>query len=146
MILANEVHSGRAPSEDPSSPRETSEQRPLVLVVDDDPDSRATVLELLEEEGYSARGASDGAEALELLAGALPCLILLDLSMPVLNGQEFRERQLRDPRLARIPTVVITAADRPHERTARMGVEAVMAKPFKLEELLAVVERHASGP
>ena len=82
-----------------------------VLVVEDDLDIRQALMEILDEHGFAALGARDGAEALDLLSRAteLPCLILLDLMMPVMDGASFREAQRKDPRLASIPVVVLSA-------------------------------------
>lgn len=71
-----------------------------VLVVDDDPDIRDTLVEALEEEGYSVAAAANGSEALETLRRIAPRLILLDLFMPIMGGQQFRARQLEDGALA----------------------------------------------
>src|ERR1700733_13792148 len=84
---------------------------PIVLVVDDDHDIRGTLSQVLEDEGYSTAAASDGREALRLLrAGLRPCIIFLDLSMPGMDGWDFRADQMADPDLRTIPVVVITAA------------------------------------
>jgi CheY-like chemotaxis protein len=81
-----------------------------ILVVDDDEDIRQTLATLLEAEGYDVNLAIDGADALRALAdGPLPDVILLDLAMPRVDGREFRLRQRKDPRLAGIPVIVISA-------------------------------------
>lgn len=112
-----------------------------VMVVDDDEAIRVTIAALLEEEGYSVVSATNGAEALDILRSFRPYLILLDLSMPIMSGQQFRSRQLRDPLLAKIPTVVMTAADRVHDKTAGMRVTDTLAKPLKMQQLIDTVER-----
>ncbi|MGE0547466.1 MAG: PleD family two-component system response regulator [Kofleriaceae bacterium] len=113
-----------------------------VLVVDDDPDIRETISEVLEDEGYSVVSAVNGADALDVLQSIKPSLILLDLSMPIMSGQEFRCRQLADPALAAIPTVVMTAADRIYDKTAGLKLTAILPKPITLQTLLASVERY----
>ena len=81
-----------------------------VLVVDDDPDVRELMSQLLELEGHQVQGAADGEEALACLRrGPRPDAILLDLRMPGMNGWEFRAAQLADPELASIPVYVLTA-------------------------------------
>src|SRR5881392_3915466 len=82
-----------------------------VLVVEDDEDIRDSLVEFLGDEGYEARGAGNGREALSLLAAIAPppCLIILDLMMPVMDGRTFREEQLRRPDVADIPVIVISA-------------------------------------
>jgi CheY-like chemotaxis protein len=113
-----------------------------ILVVDDDVDLRETLGELLSEEGYDARCFENGRTALEYLrAGGDPGLILLDLMMPEMNGWQFREEQLRDDRLSRIPVVVMTAS-RSLESTP-ISASEVLLKPIALDELIRAVERNA---
>jgi CheY-like chemotaxis protein len=114
---------------------------PSVLVVDDDADIRETVAEILRDEGYEVETAANGAEALAVLRGMQPALILLDLAMPVMSGEELRAEMLREPALAAIPTVVMTAADRIREKTAGMNVAAALAKPVRMKELIETVAR-----
>src|SRR5690349_24594897 len=85
-----------------------------VYVVEDYSDLRHTIGEALEAQGYAVVSAANGAEALEALRrdDARPCLILLDLMMPVMNGYECRKEQRADPELAGIPVVVIPAPAR----------------------------------
>ena len=114
-----------------------------VLVVDDDGDIRASLSELLEDEGYRAPTAINGVEALDRLRqGVHPCVILLDLMMPVMNGLEFRALQKADPELAGIPVVIISA----HARPADVDADAFLSKPVSVDRLLAVVERFCPGP
>jgi CheY-like chemotaxis protein len=116
-----------------------------VLVVDDDDDIRDTLRLALEVQGYEVLTASDGREALELLRSRpRPGLILLDLMMPVLDGWEFVKELDRDPQMADIPIVVITAyADR-----ARPMPRSVMTieKPLDLLDLLDAVKRSYRAP
>jgi CheY-like chemotaxis protein len=118
-----------------------------IMVVDDDREIRESFIEALEEHGYRTIGAANGREALEVLAtpGNRPCLILLDLMMPTMDGKTFREAQLRDSALAAIPVVVMSAY-RDVTSTAS-GVEAAahIRKPVKLAELLRVARQHC-GP
>jgi CheY-like chemotaxis protein len=118
----------------------------VVLVVEDDPDIRATLCEALEDNGYSAAGAANGAEALEYLrtAAELPCLILLDLMMPVMDGQTFRTEQRADPKLANIPVVVISAY-RDVERQANDLAAEFLSKPVRLETLLETARKHCDA-
>ncbi len=109
-----------------------------VLVVEDDVTIRETLVEVLADEGYEAVGASNGVEALARLEepGTRPCLIVLDLMMPVMDGAGFREEQLRRPDLAEIPVVVLSAQRDPGG--GRLGVEHVLRKPVRLADLLAI--------
>lgn len=117
--------------------------RTTVLIVEDERDIRAILADLLEDEGYSVAQASNGFEALGLLrSGLRPCTILLDLMMPVMNGWTFREQQLCDPELTKIPVAVMTAAGVPADTIRReLATIDVMRKPLSVDEILAVVAR-----
>ncbi|MEU2856134.1 response regulator transcription factor [Streptomyces syringium] len=110
---------------------------PAVLVVDDDPDVRAAVVDGLSVEGYTVRSAADGLEALSAVAAAPPAAIVLDLAMPVLDGLAVcrRLRDLGD----RTPVLVLTARDAVSDRVAGLdaGADDYLVKPFALDELLA---------
>jgi CheY-like chemotaxis protein len=114
-----------------------------ILLVEDDPSIQGAVSMLLEREGFTVTCAGNGREALQMLgAGADPALILLDMTMPVMNGREFRQAQVRDPRLAGIPVVVLSATPLSEDRNDMPPPSAVMPKPFDIDQLLAVVEEH----
>jgi len=113
----------------------------LVLIVDDDEDVQQTLRMTLTDEGYEVLCAHNGAEALAIIERLpRPCLILLDLIMPVMNGWEFRARQSSDPRLAHFPVVVMTATKT--LEAAAIDAADLLHKPLELPELLAVVRRH----
>jgi DNA-binding response OmpR family regulator len=118
-----------------------------ILVVDDEDMIRDSLIEYLDENGYRAMGAVDGRDALSKLSAVecRPCLILLDLMMPVMDGQTFRAQQLLNPDLARIPVIVLSA----HQGVAKVahGLKLAdhLAKPFKLDELLRLVHKHCRG-
>jgi CheY-like chemotaxis protein len=113
-----------------------------VLVVDDDKDIRETIQEVLEGEGWRVATARNGGDALAVARALRPELILLDLFMPLVDGTEFRRRQLADPELARIPVFVMSAAAGIEERIAAMGVAGHLEKPLDLEALFATVSAH----
>jgi CheY-like chemotaxis protein len=111
-----------------------------VLVVEDDTDLLEAMVGLLQTAGYVAVGAANGHEALASLERAgPPCLILLDLMMPVMDGWQFRRRQLRDPTLATVPVIVCSAHDRVEDNKAALGVEHYVRKPLDLEALLDLI-------
>ncbi|MCW8194518.1 response regulator [Proteobacteria bacterium 005FR1] len=120
-----------------------------VLIVDDDPGIRETFAEALMLAGYSVRTAANGKTALDLLATLEPPgLILLDMMMPIMNGEEFRKHQLADPVLSTIPVVVITAAQDAEQKARKLGAEAGLAKPIQFDNLSAVARKfcgHTSG-
>jgi|SRR5579862_1414680 len=112
-----------------------------VLVVDDDRYVRDALRALLETMGFRVTVAVNGADALERLhRGMLPCLVVLDLEMPILDGWGFREALLRESRFARIPVIVISA--RHHRRPAPPRLVADLPKPVDADELTDVIERH----
>src|SRR5205823_13422880 len=90
-----------------------------VLIVDDDPALRESLSEVLEDAEYSPLVAANGQEALAFLRqGYKPCVILLDLMMPIMDGWQFRAAQLADPDLGPIPVVVLSAVNDPDKVTA----------------------------
>jgi CheY-like chemotaxis protein len=120
--------------------------KPRILIVEDDASVREALAVFLEGEGYSVVEAGDGAEALTRLQTSEPvALILLDLMMPVMNGWEFRDAQARDPRLASIPVVVITADNSAVHQAARAGVAGCLLKPLEFPELLSYVGRYCGA-
>lgn len=112
-----------------------------VLVVEDDSEIREILVELLEEHGYRATVAGNGLEALQRLRGdgIKPCVILLDLMMPVMDGATFCTEMRRDPALAGIPVVVLSAYGHAFEEADLAGVKRFLAKPVDLHRLLGVV-------
>jgi CheY-like chemotaxis protein len=114
---------------------------PTVLIVEDDPDLREMMAQLLALEGLRACTAVNGRDALDYLRrNQKPNVILLDLMMPVMDGWEFRRQQQTDARLADIPVVVLSAFD--HARTDEVGATAVLKKPLDFEHLLQLVRQY----
>jgi urea transport system substrate-binding protein len=109
-----------------------------VLVVDDEPDIRATVSAMLEIEGYAVAEAMNGAEALVAVEANPPDLILLDMRMPVLDGWGFAAELRR--RGHGIPIVVMTAARDAAHWAAEIAATAFISKPFGYDELIRTVE------
>jgi CheY-like chemotaxis protein len=121
-------------------------QRPCrpVLVVEDHDDTREMVEHFLRLDGYQVCGAGNGAEALERVAKDAPCLILLDVSMPVMDGLTFARRlhQLPDPEIASTPIVLLTALPNALLVQREVGALAVIQKPVSFETVAAMVARH----
>jgi CheY-like chemotaxis protein len=118
---------------------------PMVMVVEDDLDTREMLCRFLELEGYRVVGASNGRQALDRLAGGTQaCVIVLDLMMPVMDGWQFRREQIRDTQLSRIPVIVVSAAGR--DRVERIDANEVLSKPVDLDELLACVSQYCRPP
>ena len=108
-----------------------------ILIVEDEIAIRDTLAEVLGKNGREILTASDGKEALERLTEVpRPCLILLDLMMPRMNGWEFLQRKSVDPLIADIPTIVLSGSARP------AGAMHQLAKPVDVERLLALVEQY----
>jgi CheY-like chemotaxis protein len=117
---------------------------PIVLLVEDDMDVREAVADTLEEVGYRVLTARHGLEALGMLrdGGPRPCLILLDLMMPVMDGWQFRTEQCKCPELAQIPVVALSA----HAGMRDLDVVDHLRKPIQLRVLMRVVERFCGAP
>jgi CheY-like chemotaxis protein len=110
--------------------------RKIVLIVEDDADVRDVIEEALCHVGYSVVCARDGAEGIRILKELVPNLILLDSSMPLLDGATFRSVLTEEPRLAGVPIVSISGlADVP---------APALRKPFSIDRLLETVRRHCA--
>lgn len=108
------------------------------MVVEDDADAREVLIEVLQHEGFTVEGASNGAEAIALLdRGVLPGVILLDVMMPVMDGHEVMRRLRANPSWASIPVAIVSAVPNPPP-----GATHYFRKPINLDELLAVIQRH----
>ena len=122
-----------------------SPRRGEILLIEDRDDVREGLAQLLELHGYMVTEEPDARHGLRELA-AQPhgfALIVLDLQLPgALNGNEFRSRQLADPQLATIPTIVITASDVGVEERAGLHVDGWLEKPFRFDNLLVLVKRY----
>lgn len=117
--------------------------QPRILVVEDDLDIRETVTEILREEGYAVDAVGDGLEALDYLRRQpAPRLVLLDLMMPGMNGEDLVRVLRNSPGLADIPVAVVSAARDLEERAEKMKAVAFLQKPISLAGLLALVEAH----
>ena len=113
-----------------------------VLAVDDDEDYREGLTYLLDDLGYSVTAAADGREALQALKeDPRPDVILVDLRMPGMNGEEFLEEQARDAELASIPFVVVSGARDVEEKALALGAAGALAKPFGLRNLLDSIDK-----
>ena len=109
-----------------------------VMIVDDEIDIRESLQDFFEDKGYVVDAASNGSEALARLSGSdLPCVVILDLLMPVLDGIMTYAAMQQDARLARLPVIISTSdpGRAPH------GV-LIMKKPINLQRLLTVVQQH----
>jgi CheY-like chemotaxis protein len=117
-----------------------------ILLIDDDFTTREVMSVLLAGDGYRVSVAANGAEALERLrAHERPELILLDMKMPVMDGCSFCEHRRRDPELAAIPIVVLSALPDAAEQAAPYGVALCLQKPVDAVDLLVALRQCCAG-
>jgi CheY-like chemotaxis protein len=113
-----------------------------ILVVEDEPGPRATMTRILRAAGYPVVAVRNGEEALARLRRDLrPSLVLLDLMLPVMDGFEFRVRQMQDPELADIPVIVLAGYADVERKAATLRPDACLRKPVDRSALLEVVRR-----
>ena len=110
-----------------------------VLVVEDDEQIREVLAEVLTDEGYAVETAENGRQALERLDGASPCVMLLDLMMPVMNGWQLLGELRADGRLDGMAVVVVSAA---HDAEPLDGVRTCLRKPITVDRLLSTVKAY----
>ena len=115
-----------------------------ILVVEDNDDVREMMAVTLELEGHEVSTATNGRDALnQLRAGQRPCVILLDLMMPVMNGWEFRQAIEKDPVLKSVPVVIVSAATA--ELIHKTAAAAYLPKPLDMDQLLHVIGGFCGG-
>lgn len=118
-----------------------------ILLIEDEPDLRETLKELLELVGFTVETAANGREGLHKLDSAgRPCLIMLDLMMPVMNGWQFLETLKNDPLHDRagIPVVVVSAALDMEDIQAQYGCQS-LSKPVDIDKLLGMAHAHCKS-
>lgn len=116
-----------------------------ILLIEDDYDVGDSLKELLGMEGYVVHLCRNGRDGLEYLnRSGLPCIILTDFMMPKMNGVEFREAQLASPRLASIPTFLLTGASEQGMAQVSSRFTGELRKPLRLVEFLRLVEQYCS--
>jgi CheY-like chemotaxis protein len=116
-------------------------------VVEDHDDTREMIATLLSAEGFTVVTAENGRSGLQRLMDVRPCLVLLDLMMPVMTGWEFRRTQesLPDPALAGVPVLLLTAVPDALGEAARLHAAGVITKPLDFDTLVETVKRHCSA-
>jgi CheY-like chemotaxis protein len=124
------------------------QEKPSILIVDDDPDILDGILIILESQDYELRTARDGVSCLELLKEDVPDLLILDLLMPRMDGWGVIREVRRDPRYANMPIMILTtviedASRRRYELETghAMDIQAYTEKPARPAELLGQVEK-----
>jgi len=113
-----------------------------ILIVDDDPEFREALVEIVRDEGFEVETATSGMQALDKLRwGLRPCVVLLDLQMAVMTGWDFRSEQARDATLAKIPVIAMTAG---YWKTRDLGDYAArITKPIAVQELRTTLAKYA---
>ena len=120
-------------------------QRPLVLIVEDERSLRDMLADLLDGSGYRTVTASDGADGLDRLRRAAPDLVLLDVTMPVMDGLTFLRRRSDEACRPTVPVVVMSAQQRETEARS-LGAQQFLSKPFNLDDLLCAIDRCLRTP
>ena len=118
---------------------ERNGHHPRVLIVDDDDELAEVLRQALRESGYAVATVRHGAAALELIGQIQPDVILLDLTMPIMDGWSFVAQYRRSATAGRI--VLVTGHPHVQEISQHLGVDAYVGKPFELNELLATLEQ-----
>ena len=116
-----------------------------VLIVDDDFGFRHALADALGEWGWEVRGAANGVEALGIIRGWRPSVVVLDLALPVMDARAFRLEADRQHAFEGIPVVLISGAAEAHSEAERLGAVAALQKPFDLDDLVQII-RAALGP
>lgn len=119
------------------------EDKPTVLIVDDDPGVHEMLTDVLSDEGYAVVAALNGREGLDRLHERRPDVILLDLMMPVMDGWRFREEMRRIEGAQDIPVVVLSATHSIVDAAKQIQADGYIAKPFDLDQLLAKLADYA---
>lgn len=118
---------------------ERNGHHPRVLIVDDDEELAEVLRQALREAGYAVATVRHGAAALELIGQIQPDLILLDLTMPIMDGWSFVTQYRRSSKAGRI--VLLSGHANVHEISQTLGADAYLEKPFELNELLTTLEQ-----
>ena len=114
-----------------------------VLVVEDNDDVRNMMVVLLRSHSFETMSARNGAEGLERMRQRRPCLVLLDMHMPVMDGWQFRDLQLQDAAIADVPVVCITAMWKPQDVERQLRIPC-LGKPVDFPSVLSAVEKACS--
>ena len=118
------------------------EQPPTVLLVEDDRGLRDFMATWLDAEGYEVRTAQNGREALTALHDEIPCVLVVDLMMPVMGGAELRRRIQKMPAMAEVPFILVTAEANAEQIGRDLDATAVVPKPFDATRLSAIIASH----
>lgn len=121
------------------------ETRPIILVVDDDQPILLLMKNILTEFRFEARTASSGPEAIEAVRTARPDLILLDMNMPGMTGDEVLRQIRQENGLADVPVLILSGEPVSREDLLDLGVHGAVIKPFDLHELVGTIRGLVNG-
>jgi CheY-like chemotaxis protein len=116
-----------------------------VLVIEDEPSIRRSIVNYLEDAGYAVDEAQNGAEGWLRVQRSTPDVIVVDLRMPVMGGREFVGLLRGDPHVAAVPVVLLSASNDLPDAAAELQPRAALAKPVDLDVLLAIIHRVAAS-
>jgi len=122
---------------------------PTILIIEDRPADRNLLTTILRSAGYEVLSATDGGDALHVLADAHPDLVISDIMMPTIDGYEFVRRMREQPALAATPVIFYTATYHEHEARAlalQCGVVEILTKPSPVEQILSTVAAALAAP
>lgn len=112
-----------------------------VLIIEDEPDIREDIADILTEEGFNVATAENGDVGLKLLRNGMFCVVLLDLMMPVLDGWAFRAEQVKDSAIAKVPVVVVSGDGHVEQKVSSLKASGYLKKPFAVDDLVEIVTR-----
>jgi CheY-like chemotaxis protein len=115
--------------------------RPLVLLVDDCEDTRTLYAEYLDLAGFDVKEAHDGLAALDQAAQAIPDVVVMDLSLPALDGRQAAARLKADPRTATVPVIVVSGFNREVVEDGAQPWDSYVRKPCLPDDLVAAIRR-----
>ena len=124
-----------------------STKQKTILLIEDANELLQLLKSILEMKGFRILSANNGEDALELLRNnpELPDLILLDMMMPIMSGQQFMEKKNQDLRIAAIPVVLLTAHKDALEAKSKLGARDFIKKPVELDEVFEVINRNLNN-
>ena len=143
-MLSNSLAGSEGPGENPG----VEAALPYILVIDDYPDHQVMLQDLLEWKGYQVRVAANGEAGLAEIERSVPAMVLMDMTMPGLDGYEATRRLRGMPGCERVPVVALTGRARLEDRARCLeaGCNEYLAKPFDLDQLLMIVQRYLEHP
>ncbi len=115
------------------------------MIVEDDSEVRHLLATVLEMDGAEVLTAANGLEGLRLASAHLPSLIVLDLMMPVMDGEGFRRAQLADEKIRSIPVVVVSAHHEAAAIAGRIGAAGYLTKPLDLDTFAGYLAERSGG-